>query len=200
MTGNLSISNSIPVLDLHNTNLDVTSTTAPSTTIGSYLQVTDKNNQYVSHLYTSHDTYNNFSQGFAIDRKVNGATTTASFSVNVDASGNDFALATNGIKQSILNWAYPSATYIGLQLGASGATYIAPADGYIFISGTQAGSSGYVFLNNSSNGMGMVSQPPNVSTFEIRAYIPVAKGQTFTVDYADVYIYVFRFIYAIGEQ
>lgn len=103
-------------------------------------------------------------------------------------------------KIAISHNAMPSARYIGLNLLPSMDTYTAPSDGWIYISGTQYNYSGYVFVENVSNGMCMVSQPTNTNNFEIRAFIPVAKGQTYKITYGDVYIYVFRFIYNIGSE
>lgn len=94
----------------------------------------------------------------------------------------------------------PSTISLDMALAASTTTYTAPSTGWIYISGTQYASSGYVFLENVSTGLTMVCQPSNVSSFEIRAFIPVIKGQTFRVSYGDCYIYVFKFIYAEGSK
>lgn len=94
----------------------------------------------------------------------------------------------------------PSTTSLDMALAASGTTYTATSTGWIYISGTQYSDNGYVFLENVSASLTMVCQPPRVNSFEIRAFIPVIKGQTFRVTYANCYIYVFKLIYAEGSK
>ena len=72
------------------------------------------------------------------------------------------------------------------------------ADGYVYVAGTQYAASGYIFLSNDASGMQVVSQPTNVSTFEVRCIMPLAKGQQYTIIYGDLYVNVFKFVYAIG--
>lgn len=112
----------------------------------------------------------------------------------------DLSNITNTAKIAIAHNASPSSTYRGLTLGATGTTYTAISDGWVYISGTQNTISGYVILKNESNNMMTICQPPNVNSFEIRAFIPVAKGQTFTVVHSGVNVYVFNFIYNIGSE
>jgi hypothetical protein len=200
MTGDLIINKETPVFSGRSPELDETSTTTPSSNIwGGILNTTDKNGNFVSHFYTVHNVYNNFAIGATVYRDINGITKQAYFDINIAGDGGDFAGASTGVKQSITNWAFPSSRWDDLTLGASGTRYTAPADGYVWIGGTQAGGSGYVFLKNVNNGLEFVSQPSNVSSFEIRAFIPVSKGQLYEVNYGDVFIYWFRFIYANGE-
>lgn len=199
MIGNLTIDKSTPLCILKNTDLDKTSTTAPSDTIASGFQVQDKNGNYISNLVTIHDTFNNFYQGLDISRTVNGSTNNAAFGIFLNTQNQDFAYATAGVKQSITNWAFPSSRYDDLALGATGTTYTAPADGYVWVGGTQTNISGFIFVKNVNNGIEVTSQPTNVSGFEVRGFIPVSKGQLYEVHYGDVSINWFRFIYANGE-
>lgn len=198
MTGNLMINAAIPLCILKNTALDKTSTTAPSSDIVSGFQVQDKNGNYISNLLTMHDAVNNFYQGLDITRTVNGSTNNATFGIYLNAQNQDFAYASAGVKQNITNWSFPSNRYDDLALGASGSQYTAPADGYVYVAGTQYASSGYIFLSNDASGMQVVSQPTNVSTFEVRCIMPLAKGQQYTIIYGDLYVNVFKFVYAIG--
>lgn len=93
----------------------------------------------------------------------------------------------------------PSKKFIALTMGASGATYIAPANGYISISGigpnwvdvaitTDELSYGYCYASRSSDKY-------------VRTFIPVSKGNTYTIyfDVAFTNLISFNFIYAEGE-
>lgn len=115
------------------------------------------------------------------------------------STSKDGVTASTGVKQSITNWAYPSSRYDDLTLGASGTSYTAPSDGFVYLCGTQIDYNGFVFLQNNANGLQIVSQPTNVNTFEIRVWIPIAKGDSYRVDYGGVNVNDFRFIYANGE-
>lgn len=111
----------------------------------------------------------------------------------------DYITASSGIKQSITNWAFPSSRYDDLTSGASGSQYTAPADGFVYLWGTQYDYSGAIFLTNDANGLQVVSQPTNVNNYQVRVWIPVAKGDSYTVAYSGLYVNGFRFIYAKGE-
>ena len=100
-------------------------------------------------------------------------------------------------KSEVSGWAMPSSKYINLTLNASGSYYTAPANGYI------------VFCKASKNVGESVTITRDLfqsfaSSSKTGAYIttwcPVAKGQSFKVDYSlsgdTIY---FRFIYAEGE-
>ena len=98
----------------------------------------------------------------------------------------------------IAHQAMPSARYIGLTLGASGATYIAPADGYVTLIKTATSVQQYlelstydVFANMNAHFNGQL----------LYATIPVSKGAAFYVNYnADGSTNRFRFTYANGAQ
>lgn len=80
------------------------------------------------------------------------------------------------------SWSMPSGTYVDLTLGTSGATYTAPANGWVQLTQkfTQSGHNcGISSINTNSDGLCMVSdlQYANV-------YIPVNKNQSFKVWYS----------------
>ena len=120
-----------------------------------------------------------------------------SFNTKVDLDASNL---NNTGKSNIVNLMMPSSTYTNLTLGASGASYIAPANGWIILHATQTATNGYAFLRNAT-GSELVSsqQPSQVNNFEIRLFIPIAKGQTAIVDYSGINVTVFRFVYAIGS-
>lgn len=109
-------------------------------------------------------------------------------------------LSTTG-KAVVSNLPMPSSSYIDLTLGASGSTYTAPADGYVFLFKGSTVAYQYVFLQNSSSG-GLRSQtnaPTNGACPGI--FIPVKKNDQVYYEYnlggATVN---FRFIYAEGSK
>ncbi len=104
---------------------------------------------------------------------------------------------TNAGKEVCANMSMPSDRYVGLTLGAIGATYTAPADGYVSIVGTATGSGSYVVIVNKS----MYATGRETSTgFGVRAWLPVNKGDSFRVEYNQYSNGNFRFIYAQGAQ
>lgn len=94
----------------------------------------------------------------------------------------------------------PSDRYITLTLGASGSTYTAPADGWIYWNGDFATTSGHIRINSSK--IGSATQANAVTATKLaRIFIPVSKDDSVTVAYNDVNsTYTFNFIYSQGAQ
>ena len=111
---------------------------------------------------------------------------------NVNSSGT--ALASG--------WSMPSSRYIDLTLGASGSTYTAPANGYIYFSKARSGSSNqYAVITGASDGIaGELGDGAYADGYGVHILRPIKKGTTFKVTYtltgATNY---FRFVYAEGE-
>ena len=96
--------------------------------------------------------------------------------------------------------AMPSDRYVDLTLGASGAKYTAPADGYFCIAKrpTSTGQHIYMGINNGSPSVTSISFN---NTTHVQCYIPCKKGGTCTVSYtANGETAFFRFVYAEGSQ
>ena len=95
----------------------------------------------------------------------------------------------------IAGYSMPSNRSINLELGASGATYTAPANGWYYLSRTSTGASQYISLvgqvatNKISTGSGQLLQD----------YIPVLRGHTVKVTYNAPTASAFKFYYAEGE-
>lgn len=100
-------------------------------------------------------------------------------------------------KKVCANMAAPSGSYIDLTLGASGTTYTAPADGYVFLEGNTTGV-GYILLGG-SNCDTTSSSHANSGNY-ISAIIPVRKGMAYGVWYQNLTAGRFRFVYANGAQ
>ena len=106
-------------------------------------------------------------------------------------------------KSTISGWSMPSNKYIDLTLGASGATYTAPANGWVILSGaitnrqhiTLSRKSIKLWLDITDRKVGIVSDAAtNV------ACIPVKKGDSFSALYTATSTLILRFIYAEGEN
>ena len=86
--------------------------------------------------------------------------------------------------------------YIDLTLGASGNSYTAPADGYVYFR-KDATAVGQYFVLYGSN-IQVVNKSATSGGY-IAGYIPVKNGETFKVEYnlAGSTV-VFKFVYAQG--
>lgn len=95
--------------------------------------------------------------------------------------------------------AMPSSRYIDLTFGASGTTYTAPADGWVFLWRICSGQGGIAGLYGR-----VVSIFSGDANEEFCIYIPVAKGEVFNIYYAELKTGqstdYFRFFYANGSQ
>ena len=94
----------------------------------------------------------------------------------------------------------PSNTiYKDLTVGASGSTYTATSDGYIFFNGSSTNSSDFAFVANNSNNMQV--QARGGTNGYLRCFLPVQKGTVVTINYSSgVTINRIRFIYAVGSE
>lgn len=124
-----------------------------------------------------------------------------------DASGkistfnfnNTYQLLDKNDTTFIAQQAMPSNKYIDLELGASGSTYTAPANGYYTLN---ASVSGFIQIVVTNNGINLYSDYRSLTdalmTNEI--FIQIKKGQNIIVNYGSIsQTNRFRFIYAEGE-
>ena len=99
--------------------------------------------------------------------------------------------------------AMPSDKYIDLELGASGTTYTAPADGYYRLTMKQSAAEQYAYLASyTTNDEPILSTTSKTATGtdSLSTWIAVHKGQTVKAVYNAPDKRVFRFIYAIGSE
>ena len=96
--------------------------------------------------------------------------------------------------------AMPSDKYIDLTLGASGATYTAPADGYYYLR-KQATAAGQAFEVGKTDGLYTVTNTAGVNQNWCSDIIPVKKGDIIYISYTLAgTTAAFRFIYAVGSE
>lgn len=97
------------------------------------------------------------------------------------------------------SWAMPSDTYVDLTLGASGATYTAPANGWFYLTGTSSGIGQFVSLINTANKLSLNGVSSNTQQ-GLFIYLPALKGQIIRAEYTVASISSFRFYYAVGSE
>lgn len=93
----------------------------------------------------------------------------------------------------------PSSVNETLTLGANGANYTAPSNGYFYISATTFSQNGYCFIHNLTSGLENAMQP-YPSGFEIRVIMMAEKGDTVEVTYGGINLNSFKFVYAEGSK
>ena len=106
-------------------------------------------------------------------------------------------------KEEITTWAFPSGKYKDLTLGASGATYTAPADGwYCLYMGANAAAqyAAFRYSTGSYNSLYHREYAP-ASGNAVEAIFPAAKGGTVQIAYTlGGTVSYFRFVYAKGAE
>ena len=88
----------------------------------------------------------------------------------------------------------PSGRYVNLTLGADGATYTAPSDGWVIVTG-QGSNSSITIKQSSTNMFNTAGNSGDYYT----VMIPVRKGN-FNVGYRGIRLVSFKFIYAQGSE
>lgn len=127
--------------------------------------------------------------------------------IDANENSNSVSILSNGnilwkninLKSIMSNCAMPSNTYEDLTLGASGSSYVAPADGYVMVNMTSTAANQQLLINVNTG----LSSSKNFSTSSgqnINVWIPISKGATFYVTHWNGTVNFFRFVYAIGSQ
>lgn len=94
----------------------------------------------------------------------------------------------------------PSDTYIDLTLGASGSTYTAPANGYIFLNKSSSGAGQYTGITNNTSGL-ITEQISTANYQNLPCSLECGQGDSLTVEYtAGGALISFRFVYAQGSE
>lgn len=117
----------------------------------------------------------------------------------------DLTNVTDTAKVMMAGASMPSDKYINLTLGASGTSYIAPADGWVVAYKLSSAVNQYFNLQTGGATDATVkiqcSQQANTNSSLLTCTIPVTKDETFyTVYTAGGTLRFFRFYYAIGSE
>ena len=112
--------------------------------------------------------------------------------ISIPATDELYAISGSG-------FGFPSNNYEDLELGASGTTYTAPANGYFLLVKAAASTNQYITFMNSTRGYSLISYCP-ASSGTLRMIFPVQKGDKVPLNYnVSGATTSFRFIYAEGE-
>ena len=118
-----------------------------------------------------------------------------------DKADVDLTNTTNQAKILMSGMAMPSNKYINLTLGASGATYTAPANGYIFWTQRLPANNGMWVLVNDNQNQYIYGKSLNSSTTSATTiFLPVMKGYRWSANYTGGTVEHYRFIYAQGSE
>ena len=102
----------------------------------------------------------------------------------------------------IAGYAMPSNTYETLTAGASGAEYIAPANGYFYCQ-TRASVNGggfSIIKTDSDNNTIMQEMQKTLNGSIIGGFLPVLKNDTVKIFYDSTNGLLINFIYAVGSE
>ena len=94
----------------------------------------------------------------------------------------------------------PSDRYIDLTLGASGSTYTAPANGWLFLDKAAVSGQYIEFIIRDNNNILYYEYAHANGDESIQLFIPIEKGRICEVNYTAGASFTYRFIYAQGEQ
>ena len=111
---------------------------------------------------------------------------------------------TTNDKELITSYSFPNGNYTNITVGASGATYVVPADGWVGARHTctvapgSAGNGQCYLLGEQGKGSTSISVDNTWEGTPV-CLLPVRKGETITIYYTRSTINVCRFYYAKGE-
>jgi hypothetical protein len=122
--------------------------------------------------------------------------------IATDLNGKADTDLTNCTNQAFIQMAkasMPSNTKVAVTVGASGAVYQAPADGwYEFITTNTATQAHYTYLVNETTDVGTYAM--GVAGVVSRGYVPVKKNDYVSLGYFNSTIQSFYFVYAKGSE
>ena len=135
-----------------------------------------------------------------INSKANNATTLNGYGITDGANISASNFNTHG-KNFLSSLALPASSYVDLVFGASGSTYVAPENGYIYLQCINS-ANGPIFALLHNETTGILQQNQLCSSYgTIALCIPVVKDNSVALLYSnDVTCQIFRFIYTKGAQ
>lgn len=132
-----------------------------------------------------------------IDTKADISYVDTELAIKADTDLNN---VTDSAKVLMAGMGMPSETYTNLTLGANGATYTAPADGWVMVQIYPAPSGARLQIQSSdSTQYGFIFTSPANNSI-LRATVPVRKGGSYSVTFTSGTFHIHRFIYAVGSE
>lgn len=157
----------------------------------------DKNNHTVTARMTDRRSVSGF---VSYDSPVDVTMMAKSFKVGDTTNQYDVVTKSPKNNEYMGHMAMPSDKYIDLELGASGTTYVAPADGYIRVENNSA-TSNPLKLVNLTNALSAVVAEGSIG-YAPSIFIPCKKNDNVKFHYTqpEGSVTTIRFIYAIGSE
>ena len=143
----------------------------------------------------------------ALSNKADSSTTLSGYGIT-DGANISLSNLTNTGTSKAANCGMPSVTYDDLTIGASGATYTAPSNGWLAVFGTansenNVGHGIYVSLMNSAGDAEITkfaSANTGNSGQDLRLYVPMRKGGIYKIEYGRMASISGKFLYAVGSE
>lgn len=198
MTGDLNIApvEARGILTLRNRNLNGTSGVAPSSNQQfGILQYRDENDSTMGYVQVDYYSSNNIQTSIGTIRPINGTNKYASIGCGLTINGDDFFVASNGVRSDVTRLSAPSGNRTEIKNPVAGGQYTAPNEGYFYISATSTSNSGYIYLNSS----GIASQcSAGTGGENIHTVLRVAKGSNANINFNFVNNVKLYFVKSIG--
>ncbi len=145
--------------------------------------------------------YNDGTTIFKVEAVVFGASFYSSGKITSFTPKTVFHALDYNDKSTISGWSMPSSRYIDLTLGASGSTYTAPANGYLYLKKNYTAKNQYIWFKYYYANSIMDITFWGSETGFIGASVPVREGSKMEIWYGAAGDTIeFRFIYAEGEH
>lgn len=160
----------------------------------------NKDNHTVTARMTDRQSVNGFT---SYDNPIDVTIMAKSFKVGDVTNQYDVVTKSPINNKYMAHMAMPSDKFIDLELGASGTTYVAPADGYYRLTMKQAAPEQYAYLasyTDSDEPILSTTSKTATGTDSLSTWIPVHKGHKVKAVYNAPDKRVFKFIYAIGSE
>ena len=154
----------------------------------------DKTNHVCNMLMKDRQTINGFVTYKLIDTIIKGK------SLQFGDETNQYDVVTKSPDNNVYmaNMAMPSNSYVDLTLGASGASYTAPADGWVSLVKTATAINQFISLSTPTISTVCIAPLANAG---LGLFLPVKQNDTFYTTYdAGGTTNHFRFIYAVGAE
>lgn len=115
----------------------------------------------------------------------------------------DLTNVNNSGTSKVASWAMPSNTNEDVTLGANGATYTAPANGWFTLVGYNGSAGSTTLLNETSSVITMTGSP--TSAYYAELSVPCAKNDVIQLSWHNGNLYIpaegwFKFVYAKGSE
>ena len=181
-------------------NIAADTTTAPSAQIYNYLRYRDANNAILGDVDFIRGTDGSQTTRIMARSAISGSEVSAYFGV---VSGADGAGSVNGsrtVLRSIGNLIMPSTSaYSTVTVKSSGSSYTAPDTGYVFVSLSRSAASWALGIS-ANNILAKGTANTNNNTNSVTAWLPLKKGDSYTVTYSGQDSISIRFISAVLEE